>query len=100
MRGRSATRRLAASIAARGRTLLSTMFVAWVVIVTGVYRRGMVPRRNAEPALHRIQDKKISVRQMPFRSRNDRARYGCLRENHALQRSGAVHQAYPGFRTS
>src|ERR1700729_406624 len=56
---------------------------------------GWVPALRAPPCGHRQTGAAprpghewISVRQTPFRSRNDRARCGCLRENHALQKSG------------
>jgi hypothetical protein len=54
----------------------------------------------ASPGERGAPDAGLSARRTPSRSRNDRARCGCPRENRALQRSGAALQACPGCRTS
>src|ERR1700728_2088046 len=63
MRRQSATRRSAASIAARQRTARSTMFVAWAGYSCRRRRRVRVPalRRNTERAVHRVRDTKGSA---------------------------------------
>ena len=57
-------------------------------------------RCDAPPGECRAHGAGLSARRTPSRSRNGRARCGCLRENRAPQRSGAALQACPGCRTS
>ena len=57
-------------------------------------------RCYAPPGECRAHGAGLSARRTPSRSRNGRARCGCLRENRAPQRSGAALQACPGCRTS
>ena len=57
-------------------------------------------RCYASPGERRAHGAGLSARRTPSRSRNGRARCGCLRESRAPQRSGAALQACPGCRTS